>query len=434
VTTSTGEAQAVAKYKVNDRVKVSYLDNQEGTVTIIFQRKNGMIIPGQGATIPLVSYSYKIRFDNGSDDLVDEEYLTQAVPKSEQETKKEEYDYNNPIKMTDVGFVGTKKDESGTQIIRFVWNNGNYEYRYTANKTTGGIKVTKYGSLNQLKNPLTTTGPEEIIYNTFNGSQTTDEGRFVEYSVSKWDRANLFYEPKKSEPDPEKKKETLKERVNIEQKAENYKEIRQSLDEFFTPDWTAEIMFELALKHGYNKGPMCEPSFGGGVFFDVAKKHGVSDQNIFGFEIYEPSYSAMKKKYPHAHLYNSNFEYQFIDKEIFYTKNKVEKASAFLKTDFDLIIGNPPYGKHKSPHAYYFADKLTVRYEGFFIYLGLKKLRKNGLLVFIINSLWLQNGQLYNAQKEEIAKIGELVDAYRLPNKIFADTDIATDIVIFRKK
>jgi len=77
---------------------------------------------------------------------------------------------------------------------------------------------------------------------------------------------------------------------------------------------------------------------------------------------------------------------------------------------------------------------MQIRYEGFFIWLALQKLKQGGLVVFIVNSLWLQNGNLYNHQKEQIAKLGDLIDAYRLPNKTFKDTDIATDIVVFRKK
>jgi hypothetical protein len=45
---------------------------------------------------------------------------------------------------------------------------------------------------------------------------------------------------------------------------------------------------------------------------------------------------------------------------------------------------------------------------------------------------------MYNKQKDMIMKMADLVDAYRLPNGIFKgenrDTDIATDILVFRKK
>ncbi len=233
---------------------------------------------------------------------------------------------------------------------------------------------------------------------------------------------------------------TFKERINVEQNSENFKDIRQSLDEFFTPEWVAQIMFDLAIKHGFKGGSVLEPSVGHGVFFDVAMQNesktelGIAERDLYGFEIYKPNYDFVKKAYPDANLFDHNFEYQFIDKEIFFKKNKIEKSLKFQNKQFDLCIGNPPYGSHKSPHAYYFKPELQVRIEGFFIYLALQKLKPGGLLVFIINSLWLQNGNLYNKQKEQIAKYGELIDAYRLPNKTFENTDIATDIVVFKRK
>jgi hypothetical protein len=239
----------------------------------------------------------------------------------------------------------------------------------------------------------------------------------------------------KEKPIEPKKEESIQKRTaSFEKTADNFSDIRQSLDEFFTPEWIAEVMFKLAQKHGFNGGKILEPSFGHGVFFDVAKKYGVSDNDMFGFEIYKPNFDYVKNNYPKAKLFNHNFEYQFINKDIFYTKNKIEKSLLFNDTQFDLVVGNPPYGKHRSPHAYYFDNKLQIRIEGFFVYLGLKKLKKGGLLIYIVNSLWLQNGDMYNEQKKEIAKLGDLIDAYRLPNKLFKDTDIATDILIFRKK
>ena len=194
-------------------------------------------------------------------------------------------------------------------------------------------------------------------------------------------------------------------------------------------------MFDLAIIHGFKGGSILEPSFGHGVFFDVAtEKMGLKQSELYGFEIYKPNYDFVKKNYPNANLFDHNFEYQFIKQDIFFKKNKIEKSKDFANKEFDLCIGNPPYGAHKSPHAYYFDNYLQIRYEGFFIYLALQKVKKGGLVVFIINSLWLQNGNLYNKQKEAIAKYGELIDAYRLPNSTFENTSVATDIVIFKKK
>lgn len=226
----------------------------------------------------------------------------------------------------------------------------------------------------------------------------------------------------------------MKERVKVERNAANFKDIRQSLDEFFTPGWIAEIMFKLALKHGFKGGKILEPSFGHGVFFDQAVKNGIPESDLWGFELYKPNYDFTRTKYPTAHLFNHNFEYQFITDKKFFSRTGVERSDLFVSTQFDLVIGNPPYGKHTSPYAFYFDKKMQVRYEGFFIYLALQKLRPGGLLVFIINSLWLVNKEAYNYQKQQIDYIGEMIDAYRLPSRSFEETEIATDIIIMKKR
>ncbi len=209
---------------------------------------------------------------------------------------------------------------------------------------------------------------------------------------------------------------------------------RQKLDEFFTPDWVADIMVNLAYKHGYKGGYVLEPSFGHGVFFDRLANDGVTD--FTGFEIYKPNFDHVQAKYPDATLYNTYFEYAFLSDKDFKSIQKFEKnlIKPDLKKEYDLIIGNPPYGDHKSPHAYLFDSKLQIRAEGFFLWLCAQKLAKNGVMVMLLPSLWLHNGEKYNKQKMEISKYLELVDAYRLPNNVFEKTKIATDILVFKRK
>lgn len=216
-----------------------------------------------------------------------------------------------------------------------------------------------------------------------------------------------------------------------------YEDKRQSLDEFFTPKWVAEIMVQLAYKHGYTgDGDALEPSFGQGVFFDILKERGVSSTKFTGFEIFKSNFDIVRRNHPKATLYNTYFEYSFLrDKDISIIKkfdNDFIKPT--LKKSFKLIIGNPPYGNHGSPHAYLFDKGMQVRAEGFFIYLCSQLLDKDGVLVFILPSLWLNNKKLYNKQKEAIDNYLTLVDAYRLPSNIFEKTTIATDILVFKKK
>jgi type I restriction-modification system DNA methylase subunit len=196
-------------------------------------------------------------------------------------------------------------------------------------------------------------------------------------------------------------------------------------------------MYLLAVKHGFTGGKVCEPSFGKGVFFDVLIANGISQEDLFGFEIFKPNFDFVKEKYPNATLIDHNFEYEFAKDDKVFKRDGIIINETFKKTQFDLFIGNPPYGSHESPYSYLFDKDAQVRYEGFFIMLALQQLKKGGLCVFIINSLWLNNGNMYNKQKEMIAKYGELIDSYRLPNNIFKgenrDTSIATDIVVFKK-
>jgi hypothetical protein len=233
-------------------------------------------------------------------------------------------------------------------------------------------------------------------------------------------------------------KDTSSKKDEFENLKQKYTDERQSLDEFFTPKWVAEIMYKLAVKYGFKGGNVLEPSFGKGVFFDVLIEHGMKPNQLWGCEIYKPNFDYVERTYPSAHLIKHNFEYEFAPSEVALNRDGIFLNKEFKETTFDLVIGNPPYGSHKSPYSYFWADDLQVRYEGFFIYLALQKLKKDGLCVFIINSLWLNNGNKYNKQKEMIDKYGEMIDSYRLPNNIFKgenrDTSIATDIVIFKRK
>lgn len=59
-------------------------------------------------------------------------------------------------------------------------------------------------------------------------------------------------------------------------------------------------------------------------------------------------------------------------------------------------------------------------------------LNEQGTLAFIIPSSFLNNGRSF-AKEQIVANGGELVAAYRLPEGMFEDTTIGTDIVIIKK-
>jgi type I restriction-modification system DNA methylase subunit len=108
-------------------------------------------------------------------------------------------------------------------------------------------------------------------------------------------------------------------------------------------------------------------------------------------------------------------------------------ASKTWLPPIDLVIGNPPYGEYM---GYYksFMPSVFKRFEFLFVYLGLKALKKDGILVFIVSQNFMNNGAMYKGMKEKILELGTFVDAVRLPNGIFSTTDVGTDIIIFKRK
>ncbi len=204
---------------------------------------------------------------------------------------------------------------------------------------------------------------------------------------------------------------------------------RGLLDEYFTPDYIADIMYQLALKHGYDGGAVLEPSIAtGNIIKPFPKK-----TKITAFEINHYSKRICELRFPKAKVYEQYFETAFLQEPRYTTKMNAKNPTWLSDYPFSLVIGNPPYGKHSSRYTSYFTGKDRFKQvEIFFMYKSLQLLKKNGLLVFITSSGFMRNGLSYNVEKQRIADIADFVDAYRLP-KVFRSTDVPTDILIFRR-
>ncbi|MEO0338838.1 MAG: Eco57I restriction-modification methylase domain-containing protein, partial [Bacteroidota bacterium] len=128
-----------------------------------------------------------------------------------------------------------------------------------------------------------------------------------------------------------------------------------------------------------------------------------------------------------AGIWNMTFNEFFVDR-----RGKT-RSKAFWADRYDLVIGNPPYGSFQGRFTTQEKKKLQVTtYVEYFILRGLMTLKKEGLLIYIIPSSFL-DGSTTKA-KEQVEVIGDLINAYRLPKSIFDQTDIQTDIVVFKKK
>jgi len=202
------------------------------------------------------------------------------------------------------------------------------------------------------------------------------------------------------------------------------------LYEFFTPDYIVELMWELAYKYGFDKtGTVLEPSIATGRLIAPAP-----DKNmVVGFEINPISARICEITYPEAQINNGYFETAFLAPSRYTSKIKDDKLTWLSGYPFSLIIGNPPYGKHKNKYSSYFTSPKMQQIELFFMYYGLKLLRSGGLLVYLTSSNFLRNGISYNSEKDSIGQLADLVDAYRLP-PVFRFSEVPTDIIVLKKK
>lgn len=198
---------------------------------------------------------------------------------------------------------------------------------------------------------------------------------------------------------------------------------------FFTPVWLCEVMYQLAVRHGFNPtGKVLEPAAGTGNFLTVLP----NPKNVTAFELDPLNWEIARRRVPKATIYNQYFETAFLQQPRFTTLYK-DNATWLQDAPFDLVIGNPPYGKYANLYSSYFKTLKVKQVEQFFMLQSLKLLKKGGLLVFITGSNFMRNDKTYEPEKKLICEYADFVDAYRMP-KVFKGTDVPTDILIFRRK
>jgi len=201
------------------------------------------------------------------------------------------------------------------------------------------------------------------------------------------------------------------------------------LYEFYTPDYIVELMWKLALKYGYDGGNVIEPSCATGRLFAPAP----DKSKCVGFEINPISRRIAQVNFPEATIHQGYFETAFLQPSRFFSRLPKGQLTWLPQYPFSLAVGNPPYGIHKNLYSTYFKTPKLGTLEIFFIYYALMLVKSGGLLVYLISSNFLRNGQTYNSAKDELGKIADFVDAYRLP-PVFRSSAVPTDILILRKK
>jgi len=208
-----------------------------------------------------------------------------------------------------------------------------------------------------------------------------------------------------------------------------------SLYEFYTPTKVIEKMWGLAYKNGYNNGTVLESSVGTGEFFQFCKP----EIRKLCYEINIYSAIITKVLYPSAEVIHAPFESHFI-KNRYTVKDDLDKFEKF-----DLSIGNCPFGsfsahKHREMGAYGEKDHTkATNYVEYFLRRNADLLKPGGLLVMLVGAelmnggtLWLDSGP--SKVKDYLFKHTELLEAYRLPNKVFERTGVTSDIIVLKRK
>ena len=204
------------------------------------------------------------------------------------------------------------------------------------------------------------------------------------------------------------------------------------LYEFYTPDYICDLMHGLAIQYGYDGGSILEPSIATGRLI----KPFPDKSKVTGFEINPVTARICELTYPEATIYKGYFETAFLKAPRF--TERIRPGSVNIPTwledyPFSLVIGNPPYGKYKNRYSSFFKNPKMQQIELMFMYYGILLLKPGGLLVYITSSNFLRNGISYNKEKQEIGRMAELIDAYRLP-PVFRFSTIPTDIIVLKKK
>lgn len=195
------------------------------------------------------------------------------------------------------------------------------------------------------------------------------------------------------------------------------KDGRGVLDEYYTDgeivDAVASLIAPLLPKG--RRLRVLEPSVGVGNFIAAVPKSSTSE--VVTFEINETTARIAKILHPDIEVNVRSFETEFIDDE----GNKKP-----VRSEYDVVIGNPPYGAHRGIYKGLGEESKIARYEDYFVKRSLDVLSDGGVLAMVLPSSWLD--------RQKQAKGYNVVRAYRLPSGAFAGTKIGTDIVVLRKK
>lgn len=187
-----------------------------------------------------------------------------------------------------------------------------------------------------------------------------------------------------------------------------------SLNEFYTDPGVARGMWAALRSLGFEHGTALEPSCATGVFLHTAP----AGVRVTGVEM-DPTSAGV------AHALHGD-------------RHEIITASfeRFATTDdrqFDVVIGNPPYG----PRGGMVRDdkKDIADAERYFTDTALDKAKPGGLVALVVPT-GIMDSKSGRGFREDMLRKGQFLGAQRMPNTAFehSHTEVTTDVIFLRKR
>ncbi|MCE3238748.1 MAG: hypothetical protein K0R24_1729 [Gammaproteobacteria bacterium] len=203
---------------------------------------------------------------------------------------------------------------------------------------------------------------------------------------------------------------TLREILNEDE----IKSLKQTVkNAYYTPAMIVKFTYDWLIHYGFTGGAILEPAVGHGVFMEYMPQAIKQNSSITAVELDKLTSQITKYLYPSMDLYTCGFEE-------FHPKNQ-----------FDLIIGNPPYGGstvYDNQHP----DLKDYCIHHYFVAKSMRLLKEGGILAMVLPSYFMDNitkhvrGIIHQEG-------GSLITAYRLPDDLFDNAKVTVDIVFLTK-
>ena len=183
---------------------------------------------------------------------------------------------------------------------------------------------------------------------------------------------------------------------------------------FFTDQYIARAIWEMAVQLGFSGGKVLEPGCGLGAFLAAAPDFLQEKIAFTGIEREPFSAAIAQLRFPTARIVNAALE-----------------KTAIVADLFDLVVGNVPFANIK---IYDPDSDLKMSLHNYFLWRAIHALRPSGLAILITSRFTLD--AMRDNQREQLGRNALLLGVLRLPTHAHkaASTEVVTDILLLQKR